>query len=203
MLLLEKHKIRFVQVKMAVTKKSQIEEKQGEEHHQRKRNSVDAVTVCSNKAVYDNCRNTGDFKLASCPPSDYTCLCDALQQIQLCFQQCQDDLDIQNEGKTYEPVVRQFCELIASASSTTASSPQPPPVTPTVNQSLATTSFVPTGNSTSSSSGSSVPTTTTTTKTTSNANKSSLSNCDVFSFLVSWLHCDDLNIKKETLIIII
>nr|CAG8631422.1 7942_t:CDS:2 [Entrophospora candida] len=118
--------------------------------------------VCSNKAVYDNCRNTGDFKLASCPPSDYTCLCDALQQIQLCFQQCRDDLDIQNEGKTYEPVVRQFCELIASASSTTASSPQPPPVTPTVNQSLATTSFAP------SSSGSSVPTTTTTTKTTNN-----------------------------------
>ncbi|CAJ0760276.1 23563_t:CDS:2 [Entrophospora sp. SA101] len=189
-------------------KKPQIEEKQGEEHHQRKRNSVDAqiiiqqkykkklLAVCSNKAFYDNCRNTGDFKLASCPPSDYTCLCDALQQIQLCFQQCRDDLDIQNEGKTYESVVRQFCELTASASSTTTSSPQPPPVTPTVNQSLATTFFAPTGNSTSSSSGSSVPTTTTTTKTTSNANKLSLSNCDVFSFLVSWLHCDDLNIKK-------
>ncbi|CAJ0823297.1 6975_t:CDS:2 [Entrophospora sp. SA101] len=118
-------------------------------------------------------------------------------EIQLCFQQCRDDLDIQNEGKTYESVVRQFCELTASASSTTTSSPQPPPVTPTVNQSLATTFFAPTGNSTSSSSGSSVPTTTTTTKTTSNANKLSLSNCDVFSFLVSWLHCDDLNIKKS------
>ncbi|CAJ0648453.1 5214_t:CDS:2 [Entrophospora sp. SA101] len=191
---------------MAVTKKPQIEEKQGEEHHQRKRNSVDAVRIKLLIANHNSTeiqkkiiRNTGDFKLASCPPSDYTCLCDALQQIQLCFQQCRDDLDIQNEGKTYESVVRQFCELTASASSTTTSSPQPPPVTPTVNQSLATTFFAPTGNSTSSSSGSSVPTTTTTTKTTSNANKLSLSNCDVFSFLVSWLHCDDLNIKKKSI----
>nr|CAG8460845.1 12703_t:CDS:2 [Entrophospora candida] len=100
--------------------------------------------VCINKAVYDSCRNIGDTKLASCPPSE----------IQLCFQQCRDDLDIQNEGKAYEPAVQQFCGLAAS---------------------VATTSFVPTGNSTSSSSGSNIPTTTITTKTTSNANKLSLS----------------------------
>ncbi|CAJ0646333.1 15062_t:CDS:2 [Entrophospora sp. SA101] len=110
--------------------------------------------VCINKAVYDSCRNIGDTKLASCPPTGYTCQCDARKQIQLCFQQCRDDLDIQNEGKAYEPAVQQFCGLAASA---------------------ATTSFVPTGNSTSSSSGSNIPTTIITTKTTSNANKLSLS----------------------------
>ncbi|CAB4435460.1 unnamed protein product [Rhizophagus irregularis] len=89
--------------------------------------------VCANMAVYTDCKNRGTAQLNGCAFDDWNCKCNANNALQNCYLQCPDDLDIQNEGKAYQPAVQQSCQLAASQSSAKAAA-TPVAATPLATQ---------------------------------------------------------------------
>ncbi|CAI2175351.1 15691_t:CDS:2 [Funneliformis geosporum] len=63
--------------------------------------------VCSNIAVYNSCKASGDAQLNSCADDNWICKCEGRKALQNCYLQCTDDPDKVNEGKAYEPALTQ------------------------------------------------------------------------------------------------